>query len=120
VGRASQVPDRARLFLKFLVEVICKRDAAWKTEITVACSCGTQHRIVPAEWLAKIKCDSWVPVEKEQVIVQREANQENINLLVGADFEALFFNGENSKHGLDLLEHLGYDRLDLSIKKTLV
>lgn len=114
IGSVSQVPARAKLFLRFLTEVICQKDSAWRTETTVSCDCGINHKIVPAEWLAKIKCDSWVPVGKAEEIKQREATKESIYALMGNDGikEILL-----SQYGVGLLEHLGYERLDLSIIK---
>jgi hypothetical protein len=114
IGSVSQVTERARLFFKFLLEVVCQRDTAWRTENTVICSCGTPHRIVPAEWLANIKCDNWVPVEKDEGIVQREANKDVIDSLLGAEG---IRGAVLSQYGVDFLEHLGYERLDLSIKR---
>jgi hypothetical protein len=72
---------------------------------------GARHTSL---WLANIKSDSWVPVEKDEGILQREANKDTIDSLLGNEGirDAVL-----SQYGVDFLEHLGYERLDLSIKR---
>ena len=113
IGRISQVPPRAKLFFEFLFEVICQKDLSWQKETTVTCSCHTNHTLKPAEWLAKVKCDAWVPKEDNDKIVQREATKESIDYLMKDELKDIL----QFPHGVDLLEQLGYERLDLSIMK---
>jgi hypothetical protein len=119
VGRISQVPDRAQKFFDVLLKVVCTNDENWKRQIQVTCSCEAEkHEIIPAEWLANIKCDSWIPIlkgdEEEAQIVPREATRENVENLLSSEKikEAI-----QSDTGIELLSHLGFEKLDLKIKR---
>ena len=119
IGRISQVPERAKKFICFILEVVCKRDETWGKPIEVTCSCGKSHKILPAVWLANIKCDSWVPVQKgeEEQYVPREATRENIEKLLSTEEISEIIKSDT---GIDLFSHLGFDSLDLKIKRKSV
>ena len=119
IGRISQVPERARKFLDLILTVVCARDENWKKQIQVTCNCSDEkHSIVPAEWLANVKCDSWIPFQKgdeeEPQTVPREASREVIEELLSPEKIAEIIQTQN---GLDLLSHLGFEKLDLKIRR---
>jgi len=116
IGRISHVPERAKKFFYFLLNVVCKKDMNWRKEIEVSCSCGKSHKIIPCEWLANIKCDSWVPIQKsdeEEQFVAREATKENIEKLLSTEKINEII---KSDIGIKFLSHFGFDVLDLEIK----
>lgn len=117
LGRICQVGERARSFVHFLAEIIGTRDKGWRTPIEAYCSsCGGKHVIFAAEWLADVACDSWIPVEKgeEGETAPREATKENIENLLGTeDINTII----QSDIGVELLSNLGFDKLDLKIRR---
>jgi hypothetical protein len=118
LGRINQVPERAKKLIHFLLDYVCRRDAPWIRQLTANCSCGGTHKIIPSEWLANLKSDSWVPVPKDDddddQVVPREATKDTLEKLLSLE-------GINeiikSPFGIDLLAHLGFDLLDLTIKR---
>ena len=73
---------------------------------------------MPAEWLANVKCDSWIPVQKgdeeEPQTVPREATREVIEgLLSPGKIDEII----RTQNGLELLSHLGFEKLDLKIRR---
>ena len=119
-GRVSQSQERGKLLFKFVVEYLITQDDSWKRSIRIRCSCrDKEHEIIPSQWLASLKSDTWVPFkvidDEEEKIVKREASKESIeNLFPPDELEELI--KANSDKICELLPHFGFDELDLKIK----
>jgi len=126
IGRVRSDPKRAKKFLRFIIEIIAKKDENWLREVEVECSCGSVHKIYPARWLAHIKSDQWVPVREQtdrgERIESRKPCEEFIRSLLAYPYEELdradieIENLIKMPHGPDILSHLGFYSLRLKIK----
>jgi hypothetical protein len=52
---------RASRFLRFVLEHVSRTDASWKKRVSVPCSCGKTHTVIPCSWLAWMRRTQWVP-----------------------------------------------------------
>ncbi len=120
IGKISDYPERAKLLFKFILKHIMEQDECFHNQIIIKCSCTVKsHKIIPTQWLAHIKTDTWIPVktlEGEQwVSVKREATKESIEKLITVDeLEELIKNYPDRV--ASLFPHFGFDELDLKIK----
>jgi len=53
---------RARKFLQFIFGYLLASDKSWKQAVSVGCSCGKEHRVVPCGWLRTLTEYQWVPL----------------------------------------------------------
>lgn len=119
VGRISSYQDRGKLFFQFIVRYLINNDESWLEKVTVNCSCKDKsHEILPSQWLASLKSDSWVPYKvvenNQEKIVRREATKESIeNLFTREELKELI--KSNPDKITMLLPHFGFDELDLKI-----
>jgi len=116
--RISKNQDLARIFFKFVTEYLI-RDSRWKEEIIVKCSCkAKEHKIVPAEWLANLITDSWLPYRPDnagEAIMSIKADKEGFkNLFSDEELEQLIL--KNPEDVTKLLTYFHFDELDLKVK----
>lgn len=116
MGKNMHGLDTTKLLLFFFVDVICQRSEGWNKMNQYSCSCGNDHELYPAEWLMKLKTDSWVGLlkindEGDSRIGQTEANKDSLTKLLGdKGIKDLL----QKQDGINLLSHLGFDKLSLS------
>ncbi|RLG15677.1 hypothetical protein DRN63_05075, partial [Nanoarchaeota archaeon] len=109
----------AKVLLRFIIKHVMVNDNSWKNVIIVDCSCdrGT-HKIIPAKWLADLKVDAWVPIRiaenGEEKVVGMSATEERVRKLLEDELDELLTSYTNETSAL--LNHLGFDELDLRIK----
>ena len=116
--RISKNQDLAKKLFRFVVEYLT-RDPRWKEEIIVKCSCkAKEHKIVPAEWLADLITESWLPYRSDnagEAIMSIKADKEGFkNLFSEQELEQLII--ENPEDVTKLLTYFHFDELDLKVK----
>lgn len=120
IGRISKDQEKAILFFNFIMSYVIVEDSSWEDEITISCSCKYKsHKIIPSQYLAHLKIDSWVPMlieeDEKDIIVSREANKETLENLVGAN-KINDLLKVKVKKVVKFLSHFKFDALDLQIK----
>jgi hypothetical protein len=118
IGSVSQRPDDVKKFIFFVAKVLCERDRSWSSVSEVDCSCETPHRVYPSLWLADLKCDEWVAQQDDGGDVRHSRADRQIldKVLSPEDMMALI----NLSDGIELLSKLGFDKLDLTVKRSCV
>ena len=58
--------ERAARFFQFILDYVVDADDSWTQRVTVRCECGSDHQIIPCEWLAFIREREWVPRSRGQ------------------------------------------------------
>ena len=116
--RISKNQDLARIFFRFVAEHLIN-DSSWKKEIMVECSCkAKEHKIVPAEWLADLITESWLPYRPDnegEAIMSIKADKEGFkNLFSDDELEQLIL--KNPEDVTRLLTYFHFDELDLKVK----
>jgi len=116
MGKNMHGLDTTKLLLYFFADIICQRSKGWNKMVHYPCNCGNNHELYPAEWLMKLKTDSWLGISKvneegESRISQTEANKDSLTKLLGENgIKDLL----KKREGTNLLSHLGFDKLSLS------
>jgi hypothetical protein len=94
--------DRARLFIRFLLDFALDADNGAVEPTGLSCKCGATHRIYTSNWLWVLRTQKWIPVAKGKQEIPSSTNlaallqnqPEILNKLVGSK-PARFFNNLN-------------------------
>lgn len=117
IGALGSDPRRAKRFLGLLFDYVLPRDSNWKETVTVECSCGSPHTLLPCEWLALLKTKKWVPVrkgdEESEDYEPQAASAQNLEELLGDGLNEIIREDDN----IQLLKHLGFNTLELQIRR---
>ena len=109
MARVRSSQRLARVFWSFLTEWLIVKDSKGLEIAEALCDCSETHRYYPAEWLAPLKRNRWVPLggdKRGPVTAQSLAD-----LLRGSGWEPSSI-GENPDT-VKLLEAIGITRFDL-------
>ncbi|KKN32230.1 hypothetical protein LCGC14_0816040, partial [marine sediment metagenome] len=110
--KISNNPDLFQLFFKFIF-LLVSLDRYWNVSAEVYCRiCEDNHNIINSAYLASLIHDSWVPHNDS---LERPSKINIDNLVSPKDFNK-YLKIESIKI-IEILSYLGYDKLDLSIKK---
>jgi hypothetical protein len=77
---------KAKRFLQFLLQYVIKADRSWINPSVNTCSCGQQHRILPA-WMLLVKMNAWIPVGQRS----DRPTAENLSKLLDGELKQLIF-----------------------------
>jgi hypothetical protein len=115
IGRIQKDQERARRFVRFLVNYVVERDKCWRaTGHAKRDSSKSEERLTvrPSLWLAHVLRDNWVPFSAtgEELTSQVQPNADTLRDLIpwSEVRESLF----------DFLELFGFDRLELWIHSS--
>lgn len=124
IGKIANKQELGILFFKFVIGYLLEHDHSWEQHIEVTCQCNSKkHQIIPSRWLASVKTDAWIAVEKpgedESKLVAREATKETLEYLCARDEDINLDKliQADSTHVVQFLTHFGFDTLDLKIKQ---
>lgn len=100
--------QKAKKFLKFLLEYISLEDKKWNTFIEVQCNCGGKHKLRPCMWIHTLKKRQWIPTPKDMPLTSL-----NLAKLIEEDVEIL---GLLEKElPINLLQILGIGAFELKL-----
>ena len=111
MARARQGRDRARLLWRFATEWLVNEDPNGLTTVQAPCDCGETHGYYPAEWIAPLRENRWIPVSGSRSARQADA-QSLANLLRGTEWSPDSLDGNPAV--AKLLEAMGVKRFDLT------
>lgn len=111
MARARQSRPRARLFWRFVTEWLIHKDSDGLEVKQASCVCGEEHDYYPAEWIAPLYENRWIPVEGTRSA--RQANAQSLaDLLRGGEWTLASLN--DNPAAIKLLEAIGVTQFDLT------
>jgi len=116
IGAFGHDAVRVKNFVHLLLKKLKGTDIL-RMNLAVSCSCGESHNICPALWLAHLKTKKWVPMKKEEegeeITEPSRPSQEALDTLFDKELDEIVL----EENGIELFKNLGYDELDLKIRK---
>ena len=111
MARARQSMSRARLLWRFVTEWLIAKDPDGLEVCQATCVCREKHNYYPAEWIAPLHENKWIPVEGRRSA--RQADAQNLaDLLRGGDWTPASL--DDSPAAVKLLDAIGVGRFDLT------
>lgn len=112
MARTRQSMPRARLFWRFVTEWLIAKDPDGLEINQASCVCDEkQHGYYPAEWIAPLYENRWIPVEGSRGA--RQADAQNLaDLLRGGDWTPASL--DDNPAAVKLLDAIGVGRFDLT------
>ena len=111
MARARQSMSRARLLWRFVTEWLIAKDPDGLEVCQAACDCGEKHNYYPAEWIAPLYENRWIPIEGSRSA--RQADAQNLaDLLRGGDWTPASL--DDNPAAVKLLDAIGVGRFDLT------
>ena len=111
MARARQSMSRARLFWRFVTEWLIAKDPDGLEVCQATCVCREKHNYYPAEWIAPLYENKWIPVEGRRSA--RQADAQNLaDLLRGGDWTPASL--DDNPAAVKLLDAIGVGRFDLT------
>ena len=109
MARVRQNQHLARIFWRFLTEWLIRHDPKGLEINTALCDCEKHHKYYPAEWLASLVRNKWVPLGKRRA---GQATAESLaNLLRGSEWKPSSL--EENPAAVELLKAIGVTQFDL-------
>ena len=111
MARARQSMSRARLLWRFVTEWLIAKDPDGLEVCQATCVCREKHNYYPAEWIAPLHENKWIPVEGRRSA--RQADAQNLaDLLRGGDWTPASL--DDNPAAVKLLDAIGVRRFDLT------
>ena len=111
MARARQSRPRARLFWRFVTEWLINKDPDGLEVKQASCVCGEKHGYYPAEWIAPLRENKWIPIEGSRSA--RQADAQNLaDLLRGGEWTPASL--DDNPAAVKLLDAIGVARFDLT------
>ena len=111
MARARQSRHRARLFWRFVTEWLIAKDPDGLEVCQATCVCNEKHGYYPAEWIAPLHENKWIPKEGRRSA--RQADAQNLaDLLRGGDWTPASL--DDNPAAVKLLDAIGVGRFDLT------
>ena len=111
MARARQSRSRARLFWRFVTEWLIHKDPDGLEVKQASCICGEEHGYYPAEWIAPLHENKWIPIEGTRSA--RQANAQSLaDLLRGGEWTLASL--DDNPAAVKLLEAIGVTQFDLT------
>ena len=111
MARARQSRPRARLFWRFVTEWLIAKDPDGLEVCQATCVCNEEHGYYPAEWIAPLHENKWIP--KEGSRSARQADAQNLaDLLRGSGWTPASL--DDNPAAVKLLDAIGVGRFDLT------
>ena len=111
MARARQTRERARRFWGFVTKWLIHKDPNGLEVKQASCVCGKKHGYYPAEWIAPLRENKWIPIEGTRSARQATA-QSLADLLCGGDWTPDALN--DSLATVKLLKAIGVTQFDLT------
>lgn len=74
IDQVRSSKDKARLFIRFLLDFVLDADNGAVEPTELPCKCGAAHRIYTSNWLWVLKTQKWIPVAKGKQEVPSSTN----------------------------------------------
>lgn len=114
IGGTGQDRERARKLLHLLLKYIVVKDSLWRGRVQAQCKRhpGETLYFAPSVWLGNVLTDRWIATlpDGEDQIIQVKASPESVGALI--DWAEPLTEAAD-----ELLTRLGFDRLDLTIRR---
>ena len=111
MARVRQSRSRAGLFWRFVTEWLIHKDPDGLEVRQASCVCDKEHRYYPAEWIAPLRENKWIP--KEGTRIARQANAQNLADLLRCSEWTLASLADNPA-AVKILEAIGITQFDLT------